>query len=242
MGDGEVPRSCAPLRVAVARKTAGADRPSSGPLVAVGTVRGLLRAATGVLLLGELVFLAGVSRPVVSDWADAFDNEARRIAIAKADADQFTVGFVLMGVGFIVMGIGLGLWGRAVTRLETRRRVTAAVGFGLLAAIGGFGPGLARIIGPLVDVERAAGESAAIDLAYLPGAIALSLGFLGLGIFTWRGPAPRWAGLALAFTGVAAAVPFPAWYMLGALVFGMVGVVHFRRSWPRKPYPSTSTR
>jgi len=36
---------------------------------------------------------------------------------------------------------------------------------------------------------------------------------------------------------VAAAVTFPAWYMLGALVFGLVGVVHFRRSWPRKPYP-----
>jgi len=188
-----------------------------------------------------LIFFAGVSRPVVSDWADAFDDEARRIAIAKADADQFTVGFVLMGVGFIVMGIGLGLWGRAVTRLETGRRATAAVGFGLLAAIGGFGPGLVRIIGPLVDVEQAAGESGAIDLAYLPGAIALSLGFFGLGILTWQGPAPRWAGLILAFTGVAAAVTFPAWYMFGALVFGMVGVVHFRRSWPRKPDPSTGT-
>jgi hypothetical protein len=45
-----------------------------------------------VLLLGGLIFLAGVSRPVVGDWADAFDDEAKRIAIAKADADQFTVG------------------------------------------------------------------------------------------------------------------------------------------------------
>jgi hypothetical protein len=129
-----------------------------------------------------------------------------------------------------------------VTRLETGRRATAAVVLGLLAAIGGFGPGLVRIIGPLVDVEQAAGESATIDLAYLPGAIAMSLGFFGLGILTWRGPAPRWAGLVLAFTGVAAAVTFPAWYMFGALAFGMVGVVHFRRSWPRKPYPSTGTR
>jgi hypothetical protein len=195
-----------------------------------------------VLLVGGLVFFAGVSRPVVSDWADAFDNEVRRIAIAKADADQFTVGFVLMGVGFIVMGIGLGLWGRAVTRLETGRRATVAVVLGLLAAIGGFGPGLVRIISPLLDVEQAAGETGASDLAYIPGGIALSLGFFGLGILTWRGPAPRWAGLVLAFTGVAAAVTFPAWYMLGALVFGIIGVVHFRRSWPRKPYPSTVNR
>jgi hypothetical protein len=30
--------------------------------------------------------------------------------------------------------------------------------------------------------------------------------------------------------------------MFGALVFGMVGVLHFRRSWPRKPYLPTGTR
>jgi hypothetical protein len=29
--------------------------------------------------------------------------------------------------------------------------------------------------------------------------------------------------------------------MFGALVFGMVGVLHFRR-WPRKPYLPTGTR
>jgi MFS family permease len=222
---------------AVARKTTGVDRPSSGPRVDAGTVRGSLRAAAGVLLLGGLIFLAGVSRPVVGDWADAFDDEAKRISIAKADADQFTLGFVLMGVGFIVMGLALGLWGRAVTRLETGRRATAAVVLGVLAAIGGFGPGLVRIITPLVDIEDAAGEGGALNVAYLPGGLALTLAFVGFGILTWRGPAPRWAGIVLALTGVAAAVTFPAWYMLGALVFGLVGVVHFRRSWPRKQFP-----
>jgi vacuolar-type H+-ATPase subunit I/STV1 len=226
----------------VAGKTTGADRPSSGPPVDAGTARGSLRAAAGVLLLGGLIFFAGVSRPVVGEWAEAFDDEAKRISIAKADADQFTVAFVLMGVGFIVMGIALGLWGRAVTGVETGRRVTAAVVLGLTAVIGGFGPGLVRVITPLVDVERAAGDSGALNVAFLIGAYALALGFVGFGILTWRGPAPRWAGILLALTGVAAAVTFPAWYMLGAIVFGLVGVVHFRRSWPRKPYPPAGTR
>jgi hypothetical protein len=226
----------------VARKTTGAGRPSSGPLVDTRTARGSLRAAAGVLLLGGLIFFAGVSRPVVGDWAEAFDDEAKRIAIAKADADQFTVAFALMGVGFIVMGVALGLWGRAVTRLQTGPRATAAVVLGVTAAIGGLGLGLVRIITPLVDVEQAAGQSGALNVAYLPGAYALALGFVGFGILTWRGPAPQWAGILLALTGVAAAVTFPAWYMLGALVFGLVGVVHFRRSWPRKPYPPAGTR
>jgi len=218
--------------------TTGADRPSSGPPDDARTARGSLRAAAGVLLLGGLIFFAGVSRPVVGDWAEAFDDEAKRIAIAKADADQFTVGFVLMGVGFIVMGIALGLWGRAVARLETGRRAIAAVVLGLVAAIGGFGPGLVRVITPLVDVEDAAGETGGLNVAFLAGALALTVGFVGLGILTWRGPAPRWAGILLALTGVAAVVTFPAWYMLGALAFGLVGVLHFRRSWPRKPYPA----
>jgi hypothetical protein len=194
------------------------------------TARDPLRIATGVLLFGGLIFLAGVSRPVVGAWADAFSDEARRTAIAMADADQFKLGFVLMGVGFIVMGIALGLWGRALTRIETGRRATAAAIIGVAAAIGGFGPGLIRIIGPLVDVEKAANESGSIDVAWLPGALALSIGFVGFGILTWRGPAPRWAGVVLALTGVAAMVTIPAFYMLGALVFGLVGVLHFRRS------------
>jgi hypothetical protein len=226
----------------VARKAIGADRPSSGPPVDAGTTRGSLRAAAGVLLLGGLIFFAGVSRPVVGDWAEAFDDEAKRISIAKADADQFRVGFALMGVGFIVMGLALGLWGRAVTRLETGRRATAAVALGLTAAIGGFGPALVRVIDPLIDVEQAANESGALNVAYLPGALALSLGFVGFGILTWRGPAPRWAGILLALTGLLAAVTFPAWYMFGALVFGLVGVAHFRRSGPRQPYPPAATR
>lgn len=224
------------------RKTTGAGRPSNSPPVDAKTARGSLRAATGVMLLGGLVFFAGVSRPVVGDWAAAFDDEAKRIAIASADADQFAVGFVLMGVGFILMGIALGLWGRAVTRIETGRRATAAVVLALASVIGGFGPGLVRVITPLVDVERAAGDSGALNVAYISGALALALGFVGFGILTWRGPGPRWAGILLALTGIAAAVTFPAWYMLGALVFGLVGVVHFRRSWPRKPYRVADTR
>ena len=220
----------------MARKTIGADQPSSGPPVDIQTVGGSLRAAAGVLLLGGLIFFAGVSRPVVGDWAAAFADVAKRIAVAKADAGQFAVGFALMGVGFIVMGIALGLWGRAVARIETGRRATAAVVFGLAAAIGGCGPGLVRVIGPLVDIEQAAGESGVLNVVYQLGAYALALGFVGFGILTWRGPAPRWAGILLALTGVAAAVTFPAWYMLGALVFGLVGVVRFRGTPPRKPY------
>jgi MFS family permease len=225
----------------VARQITGDDRPPGGPPVDAATARGALRAAAAALLIGGLIFFAGVSRPVVGDWAEAFDDEAKRIAIAEANEGQFTLGWTLMGLGFILMGIALGLWGRAVARLETRRRALAAILLGTAAAIGGFGPGLVRVITPFVDLERAAGDGGWLSAAFMAGAVALSLGFIGFGILTWRGPAPKWAGILLALTGAAAAVTIPAWYMAGALVFGLVGVVHFRPGWPRKAHPPAAT-
>jgi hypothetical protein len=219
--------------VRVAKQTTGQDRPSGGPPADPAVARGALRAAAFALLVGGLVFFAGVSRPVVGDWAGAVDDETKRIAIARANEGQFILGWTLMGCGFIAMGIALGLWGRAVARLEAGRRAVAAVLLGTAAALGGFGPGLVRVITPYVDLDRAAGDGGWLDSVFVAGTMALSVGFIGLGILTWRGPAPRWAGILLALTGVAAAVSFPAWYMVGALVFGLVGVVHFRRGWPR---------
>ena len=61
----------------MARETTGADRPSSVPLVDAGTARGSLRAAAGAMLLGGLIFFAGVSRPVVGDWAE--DRKSTRL-------------------------------------------------------------------------------------------------------------------------------------------------------------------
>jgi len=216
-----------------------AHHPSSGAPIEPGAARRSLRAAAGVVLLGGLSFFAGVSRPVVTEWANAVDakaDKARLIAIALGNASEFTLAWTLMGIGFILMGIGLGLWGWTVARLETGGRAVAARVLGVTAAIGGFGSGLVRVIIPFVDLERAAVSGGALDAVWLVGALGLSIGFIGLGVLTWRGPAPRWLGIFLALMGLAGLVTFPAWYMLGALVFGLVGVIHFRRSWPRKAY------
>jgi hypothetical protein len=46
-------------------------------------------------------------------------------------------------------------------------------------------------------------------------------------------PPPRLGehrAILLALSGLAAAVTFPAFYMLGAVVFGLAGLVHFRQS------------
>jgi len=198
-----------------------------------------------VVLLGGLTFFAGVSRPVVTEWANAVDakaDKARLIAIALGNPSEFTLAWTLMGIGFILIGLGLGLWGWTVARLKTGGRAVAARVLGVTAAIGGFGSGLLRVIIPFVDLERAAVGDSTLNIVFVPGALSLSLGYIGLGVLTWRGPAPRWVGIVLALIGlVAVVVPIPAWYMLGALVFGLVGVIHFRRSWPRKAYRPAPT-
>jgi len=229
----------------MARENSAVHRQSSGAPIEPGTVRRSLRAAAGVVLLGGLTFFAGVSRPVVTEWANAVDakaDKARLIAIALGNPSEFTLAWTLMGIGFILIGLGLGLWGWTVARLKTGGRAVAARVLGVTAAIGGFGSGLLRVIIPFVDLERAAVGDSTLNIVFVPGALSLSLGYIGLGVLTWRGPAPRWVGIVLALIGlVAVVVPIPAWYMLGALVFGLVGVIHFRRSWPRKAYRPAPT-
>jgi len=88
----------------------------------------------------------------------------------------------------------------------------------------------------LVSLEQATGGDAALDTVWMVGALGLCTGFTGLGVLTWRSPALRWLGIFLAPMGLAGSVTFPAWYMLGALMFGVVGVIHLRRTWPRKAY------
>jgi len=228
--------------VEVVREYSAVYRPSSGAPIDPGTVRRSLRAAAGVLLLGGLSFLAALSRPIVFEVFALTADREHKIALAVGNVSEVRLAWTLMGISFILMGLGLGLWGWTAARLETGGRAVASRVIGVVAAIGGFGPGLVRIITPFVSLEQAAVEDGALNVVKGVGLLGLCIGFIGLGVLTWRGPAPRWVGIFLAVMGLAV-IPtaIPAWYMLGALVFGLVGVIHFRRSWPRKAYRLAST-
>jgi len=223
-------------------ENSAASRPSSGASSDPDTARRFLRAAAGVELLGGLSFFAGVSRPVVFEMFALTADRAHKIAIAMGNPSEVTLAWALMGIGFILMGLGLGLWGWTAARLETGRRAVATRVIGVTAAIGGFGPGLVRLVTPFVSLEQAAVEEGALKVFFGVGSLGLLVGFIGLGVLTWRGPAPRWLGVFLALMGLLGAVTLiPAWWMIGALVFGLVGVIHFRRSWPRKAYRPAPT-
>jgi len=83
-----------------------------------------LRIGSATLLLGGLLFLLGVSRPVITDWANAWDDKTAQIAIARSDPGNFRFGMVTMGIGDAVMGIGAGLLLLAMARLFSGRRAT----------------------------------------------------------------------------------------------------------------------
>jgi hypothetical protein len=185
-----------------------------------------LRIGAATLLVGGLIFLIGVARPVVTDWANSYDNKAERLAIAQAHADEFRFGWITMGIGQIAMGLGVGLLLFAMARLFAGRRAVIADVFAVVAVAGGLIGGLGRAVGVLVDFDRAAGVN---GLEGYLGAIGLSLGFVACGLLTWRGPLPRWAGVAFAVAGAIAAITFPAVYMFAALAYGALGLVWFRR-------------
>jgi len=183
------------------------------------------RLSATILLLGGLVFLLGVSRPVVQTWAENWDDEAARIALAQAESGEFRFGFVTMGIGFVVMGLGTALMLRAMSNVLTERRASVARIAWIVALLGGLVLGLGRAITTMVDLDAAA-RGDGIDGVL--GTIGLSLGIVACGLLTWRGPMPRWVGVAFALAGLSAAPTIPAVYMFAAICFGLFGIVYFR--------------
>jgi hypothetical protein len=185
-----------------------------------------LRAAGLVLLLGGLVFFAGVSRPVVTDWATAWDSPDTQLLVAQASPGEFQLGFVLMGLGYVVMGIGAGLLLLAMQPLFTGRKAQLARVFAWVAIAGGLIDGGHRAVLALVDYEAMAVDRSWIGAV---GTLALGLGFAGCGLITWRGPVWRWPSLAFAVLGLVGTATIPAVFMFAALAYGLLVIIQFRR-------------
>ena len=197
-------------------------------------VRPGMRAAAWVLLVGGLIAFAGVSRPIVGEWADASGHPDQQVAIALSDPSQFRLGFAGMGVGFAGMGVALVMWARGVARLRRARWATVALASGAVAGFGGVVLCLNRSIAPLVALEQTAAGGSIHAAADVIGFLGLTLGFVVLGVANWWGPAPAWAGIVFALFGLAGFVLFPAFYIFGAIFFGLFCVFWFRRSWRPK--------
>jgi len=186
-----------------------------------------MRAAAWVMLVGGLIAFAGVSRPIVGEWADASGHPDQQVAIALSDPSQFRLGFAGMGVALV-------MWARGVARLRRGRGAIVALASGAVAGFGGVVLCLDQSIAPLVALEQFAAGGNIHAAAGVIGFVGLTLGFVVLGVANWWGPAPRVGGIVFALFGLAGVVLFPAFYIFGAILFGLFCVFWFRRSWRPK--------
>ncbi len=187
-----------------------------------------LRFAGLVLLLGGILFFAGVSRPVVTDWANAWDDPDTQLLLAQAAPGDFKLGFVLMGVGYTVMGIGAGLLLLSMQPLFTSRKAQIARILGWVGIAGGLIVGVHRAALAMVDYEAMAVDRGWIGYV---GTLGLGLGFVACGLITWRGPIWRWPSLAFALSGLLGMMTIPAVFMFAALAYGVLVIVQFRRGY-----------
>ena len=207
----------------VEQSVAGTQAAATAPH---GAVRKRLRLAGLVLLVGGIVFFVGVSRPVVTEWAGAWDDPDAQLAFARAASGEFTLGFVLMGLGYAVMGIGAGLLLLSMQPLFTAQKAQITAMLGWAAISGGLIVGGHRAILALVDYEAMAADRSLIGVV---GTLGLGLGFIGCGLITWRGPIWRWPSLVFALSGLIGMVTIPAVFMFAALAYGVLVIVQFRR-------------
>lgn len=195
---------------------------------AVAVARPRVRASGLVLLSGGLVFLAGVSRPVVTDWAGAWESPARQLDIARGAREEFILGFVLMGLGYAVMGVGAAMMLWALAPGASARKARVEQVFGWVSLLGGLAVGGERTVQAIVDIEAAAvNQNSVLGLL---GTLGLGLGFAACGLVNLSGPVWRWPSLVFAALGLLAMPTIPAVFMFAAIGYGLWVLVQFRSS------------
>ncbi len=208
-----------------------------------GTSTRRLRAASGLLLLAGIVFMAGVSRPVVEDYMGAWGDHPAQLEIAGADLGAIRMSFIPMGVGFAVLGAALVAWGRGVASTTTGRWARAATILGWVGLVGGLAAALERIVLPLTTAEAVVEPPVLVAGASVVGYLGVSVAFVGFAVMmmTGRRVLPRWLGIALGVvlvvTGLGPLViGLPVVYFFGVLAWAVVSLVTL---WVR-PLPPTA--
>lgn len=180
-----------------------------------------MRVASVLLLLGSILFFAGLSLPAFRGFFEAETLEAQ-IAHIEENLAQFRLAWVLAGAGTSIAGAGLWLWGRGVAQSASGRSATAATVAAWLGAVG-VPNGVIRAAVTFGSPSNAADPG--IWLAEIPFVIytlATLISMVTLGWVMVRGAFPTWLGVVFILFGIAGAVTFlPLFWYIGGIIGGI---------------------
>ena len=130
----------------------------------------------------------------------------------------------------LVLGFALWTWGRHVRRRTSGWSSTLAYVFAWIAVVAGVAAIVSRSAIWFQDAEQFATDTPLVTMAtFAVAAVGFSLSFIVYGALMVRGAMPTWLGAAWVFCGVIFWVGIlPLWFFVGALAFGVWGLLAFR--------------
>jgi hypothetical protein len=175
-------------------------------------------------------FFPLIMNPLIIDYFDA-ESEAVRLEHVEANLGALRLVFTGIGITELALGVAVWIWGRQVAERTTGRRGDVANAFAWVGLAGGSIALLTRLSAWIDDAEELASDDLSVfDIATgLVGWGGFSVSFLVFGYLMIRGAMPRWLGVVWIICGVLFWLGIlPLWFFVGALVFGIRGLIAFR--------------
>ena len=189
----------------------------------------LWRLSLGFFLCA-VCFFPLIMNPLVIDYFDA-ESEADRLEHVEPNLTALRLVFTGIGITEVALGFAVWIWGRKVADRTSGRRGDIANAFAWVALAGGFVALLTRLSAWIDDAEDLAADDLSVfDIATgLVGWGGFSLSFIVFGYLMIRGAMPTWLGVVWIICGVMFWLGIlPLWFFVGALVFGIRGLIKFR--------------
>lgn len=183
-----------------------------------------------LFVLSAVCFFPLIMNPLVFDYFDA-ETDAARLEHVEANLGALRAVFTGIGVTEVALGVALWLWGRRVAEHSGGRRGDVANAFAWVALVAGVVALVMRLTVWIDDAEAIASDdlTASEIVAGLVGGSGFSLSFIVFGSLMIRGAMPTWLGVVWIACGVMFWLGIlPLWFFLGALVFGIRGLIVFR--------------
>ena len=184
-------------------------------------------------LLTAVAFFSMILNPLTFDFFDA-ENDAALLAHIEEHHTALRLLFTGIGIAELALGVALWTWGRRVAAASSGRRRGVAQTMSVVALVAGVAALVARLGIWIRDDESLASDDITVfDVASLPAFVGFSLSFVIFGYCMFRGAMPRWLGVVWILCGVLFWLGIlPLWFFVGALAFGIRGIIRFRADTP----------
>jgi hypothetical protein len=183
-----------------------------------------------LFLVSAICFFPMIMNPLIFGFFDA-ESDAERLEHAESHLGGLRLVFTGIGITELVLGVGLWLWGRRVAGRTSGRRGDAANAMAWVALIAGILALIKRLSAWIDDAEELASDDLSVaDIAFgLISGGGTSLAFIVFGYLMIRGVMPTWLGVVWILCGIMFWVGIlPLWFFVGALVFGIRGLIKFK--------------